>query len=58
MGNPHPRLPYQRPPEVSDLGDCSRNVIDYDVIATAGADLVAEDEEVTAFTASLPVATI
>lgn len=36
---------------MSDLGDCSRNAIDYDALATVGADLVTENEEVTIFAA-------
>ena len=55
MGDPHPRLPYQQSPEVSDFGDCSGNAVDYDAVPTAGAYLVAEDEEVIVFTTSLPV---
>jgi hypothetical protein len=49
MGNSHPRLPDQRSPAVSDLGDCPRNVINHDVVSAFGADLVAEDEEVSFF---------
>ena len=57
MGNPHPRLPYQRSPEMSDFGDRPRNVVDYDVVSTSGADLATEDEEVFLIFSMISVAT-
>jgi hypothetical protein len=39
LGDPHSRLPHQRPTEVSDPGNCPGNVVDHDVVPAAGADL-------------------
>lgn len=46
VGNTYPRLPYQRSAEMSDPGDCPRNVVDYDVVSAAGTDMATKNEEV------------
>lgn len=57
VGYPHQGLPNQRSTEVSDFGDCSRNVINHDVVTAIGTDLAAEDEEVIVFMILLPAPT-
>ena len=42
---------------MSDPGDRPGNVVDYDVVSTAGADLATEDEEVVLFVSRLSIAT-